>query len=139
MFEVGLALQAVSQFASEEMAFQVMPEISRLLRHSKGYVRKRAILALFRIVKVSPQILPDVMDRLKELLVMDPDTSVSGAVLCLFHQILVSTNVPVSNLLILAPTLFKLLQSKLESSDTSSSIKILALVSIKGRVRAHPD
>ena len=125
MYEVGLALQAVSQFASEEMAFQVMPEISRLLRHSKGYVRKRAVLALSRIVTVCPQVLPDVMDRLKELL-MDPERSVSSAVLCLFHHI-VSSNVPVSNLLILAPTLFKLLQSKFES-DSSSSIKILALV-----------
>lgn len=65
---VGLALCAISNISSPEIARDVSPEIKKLLAAANPYLRKKAALAAVRIVRRVPEVLETYIEAVKTLL-----------------------------------------------------------------------
>ena len=92
-----------------------------MLNHSRAHIRKRVILALFKVIQQHPEALPYCLPRLQEKL-EDPDASVVSATVNLFCELARRTP---QDFLTLAPPLFHLLTT---SSNNWMLIKVIKLV-----------
>jgi AP-3 complex subunit delta len=119
---VALALNGLSQFVTPDLARDLTQELNAMLNHSRAHIRKRVVLALFKIIQQYPDALQYCLPRLKEKL-EDPDNSVVSATVNLFCEL--SRRDP-QDYLILAPALFHILTT---SSNNWMLIKVIKLVS----------
>jgi AP-1 complex subunit gamma-1 len=67
-YVVGLALTSVGNLATADMGRVLAPDVARQLGSSNPYVRKKAALALIRVLKRVPELAEDYMDRAIALL-----------------------------------------------------------------------
>ena len=67
-FIAGLALCALGNICTAEMARDVAPEVAALLHSKNSYVRKKAALCSVRIVKKVPDLADEFVDGAGELL-----------------------------------------------------------------------
>ena len=121
MYEIGSAINCLSNIVNPTLAQELISDIHTLLTHSKAYVRKKAVLLLYKIFKQWPQALRLSFNRLKERL-EDSDNSVVSAAVNVICEL--ARKNPV-NYLSLAPILYKLLTT---SNNNWMLIKIVKLV-----------
>lgn len=67
-FVVGLALCTLGAIASPEMARDLAGEIERLMKSPNAYVRKKAALCAFRIIKRVPELMEIFLPATRSLL-----------------------------------------------------------------------
>lgn len=67
-FVVGLALNALGNICSADMARDLAPDVDKLLRSGNPFVRKKAALASIRVLKKVPELVEDFVDRANSLL-----------------------------------------------------------------------
>ena len=67
-FVVGLALTAVGNLATADMARTLAQDVARHLESSNPYVRKKAALATIRLLKRVPELAEDYVDKIVALL-----------------------------------------------------------------------
>lgn len=67
-FVVGLALTALGNIASAEMARTLAPEVDRHLRNSNPYIRKKAALCAVRLIDRVPDLIEDFLPRVASIL-----------------------------------------------------------------------
>ena len=89
---MALALKAVATLVTPEIAHQLIPEIKTLLRHTKPYIRKRAILALYRLVVVNPDCWISFQDKLKEELSSSSDSPNQHAIVTVMIKTTTTSN-----------------------------------------------
>ena len=65
---VGLALTALGNICSTEMARDLAPEVEKLLGTANPYIRKKAALCARRVIRKVPDMLESFVDRATELL-----------------------------------------------------------------------
>lgn len=65
---VGVALSGLATIVSPGLASDVADDIMRMLSHSRPYIRKKAVLALYNIIMQYPEALPSAIKRLGDLL-----------------------------------------------------------------------
>ncbi|KAG8757361.1 AP-3 complex subunit delta [Serendipita sp. 396] len=118
--DVALALNGLSHFVTSDLARDLTQELNAMLNHSRSYIRKRVVLALFKVIQQHPDALPYCLPRLKEKL-EDPDLSVVSSTVNLFCEL--SRRNP-QDFLILAPPLFHILTT---SSNNWMLIKVIKL------------
>ncbi len=104
-YEAGIALNALACVATPDLARDLAPDIVSLLSHSRPYVKKKAIMVLYRIFVEFPDALRPAFPKLKEKL-KDDDLSTVAAVVSVLCEL--ARKNP-SNYVKLAPTLFNLL------------------------------
>lgn len=65
---VGAALSGLATIVSPGLASDVADDIMRMLSHSRPYIRKKAVLALYNIIMQYPEALPSAIKRFGDLL-----------------------------------------------------------------------
>ena len=121
-YEIGLAINCLANIANKELARDCMSDLVSLMTHSKSYIRKKTILALYKLFIKYPQGLKLCFEKLKEKL-DDPDISVVSTAVNVICEL---ANKNPKNYLALAPIFFKLLTT---SSNNWMLIKVVKLLS----------
>lgn len=122
-YDAGLALSGLSCFISPDLARDLVHDIMTLLTSTKPYLRKKAVLMMYKVFLRFPEALRPAFPRLKEKL-EDPDSGVQSAAVNVVCEL--ARKNP-KNYLSLAPVFFKLMTT---STNNWMLIKIIKLVSI---------
>jgi AP-4 complex subunit epsilon-1 len=94
---VCTALQAISRCAGPELVTVFLPQVVAALRHDRDYVKKKALLALHRLLQLDSSIAPDVERHLIDKLGYK-EPSVMVAALCGLHELARANPTPYRNL-----------------------------------------
>lgn len=119
-YEAGLALTSLSCYISTDLARDLSNDILTLLSSTKPYIRKKAVLMMYKVFLKYPDALRPAFPRLKEKL-EDPDPGVQSAAVNVVCEL--ARKNP-KNYLSLAPVFFKLMTT---SSNNWMLIKIIKL------------
>jgi AP-3 complex subunit delta-1 len=120
-YEVGMAVNCLANIATKELARDCISDLVTLMNHSKPYIRKKAILAMYKLYIKFPQGLRLTFDRLKERL----DDAESSVISTAVNVICELANKNPKNYLAMAPKFFKLLTT---SSNNWMLIKVVKLL-----------
>ncbi|CAN6664320.1 AP-3 complex subunit delta [Trichomonascus vanleenenianus] len=123
--EVSVALSGVATIVTPSLAQDVSDDIVKMLNHSKPYIRKKAVLAMYKVFLQFPEALRVAFPRLKEKL-EDADQSVVSATVNVISELARQTTNSSKTFLALAPQLYELLTT---SQNNWMLIKILKLFS----------
>ena len=118
--DAGVALSSLACFMSPDLARDLTGDILTLLTSTKPYIRKKAVLILYKVFLRYPEALRQAFPRLKERL-EDPDPGVQSAAVNVICEL--ARKNP-RNYLSLAPTFFKLMTT---SQNNWMLIKIIKL------------
>jgi AP-3 complex subunit delta-1 len=121
LYEAGLAINCISNIVTEDLARDVLPEVTNLTQHSQPYLRKKAILCLFKLFMKYPQGLRLTFDKI-QLCLEDSDPSV---VSCAVNVVTELSDKNPKNYLHLAPAFFQLLT---KSQNNWMLIKVVKLL-----------
>ena len=103
-WEQGIALSCLSNICTPELAELLVSEVAGLLTSQRPYIKKKCLLALFKIFLQYPSALRPCFPRIKEKL-DDPDPSVTSAAVNVICEL--ARKNP-KNYLGMAPVFFKL-------------------------------
>lgn len=120
--EISVALGGAASIVTPSLAQDLSDDILKMLNHSKPYIRKKAVLAMYKIFLQFPEALRTSFPRLRDKL-SDPDPSVVSATVNVICE-LAKTNS--KNFIVFAPQLYDLLTT---STNNWMLIKILKLFS----------
>ncbi|ESN98976.1 hypothetical protein HELRODRAFT_107104 [Helobdella robusta] len=120
MYDAGVALNGLSCFLSPDLARDLASDIMTLMTSNKPYLRKKAILIMYKVFLKFPEALRPAFPRLKEKL-EDPDPGVQSASVNVICEL--ARKNP-KNYLTLAPLFFKLMTT---STNNWVLIKIIKL------------
>ncbi|KAF5323446.1 hypothetical protein D9611_005565 [Ephemerocybe angulata] len=118
--DVAITLNGLSHIVTPDLARDLAPELIAMLNHSRPHIRKRAILALYKLLTKYPEAIPQARTRLEEKL-DDTDPAVVAATVNVICEL--ARKNP-TDYLSLAPQLFHLLTT---SSNNWMLIKIIKL------------
>jgi AP-3 complex subunit delta-1 len=121
VYEAGVAVNFISNIITEDLARDLLPELTNLTSHPQPYLRKKALLCLFKLFVKYPQGLRLTFARLQQCL-DDPDPSV---VSCAVNVVTELSDKNPKNYLHLAPAFFQLLT---QSSNNWMLIKVVKLL-----------
>jgi len=120
VYETGCAMTGLSCFVSNEVGRELFNDVHRLLSSTKPYLRKKAVLLMYKILTVFPDTLSEVLPKLEEKL-EDPDQGVQSSVINVICEL--ARRNP-KDFLHLEGTLYKLMEN---SSNNWMLIKIIKL------------
>lgn len=120
MYDAGVALNGLACFVSPDLARDLANDIMTLMTSTKPYLRKKAVLIMYKVFLKFPDALRPAFPRLKEKL-EDPDPGVQSAAVNVICEL--ARKNP-RNYLSLAPLFFKLMTS---STNNWVLIKIIKL------------
>jgi AP-3 complex subunit delta-1 len=104
-YDAGVALSSLACFISPDLARDLSGDIMTMLTSTKPYLRKKAVLILYKVFLRYPEALRPAFPRLREKL-EDPDPGVQSAAVNVICEL--ARKNP-KNYLSLAPTFFKLM------------------------------
>lgn len=119
-YETSIALNCLANICTADLARDLAADVVAMLNSSRPYIRKRALLVLYRVFLKFPEALRPAFPRLKDKL-KDPDESVVGSAVSVICE-LASKNP--KNYVNLAPTLFQILTT---SNNNWMLIKLIKL------------
>ena len=119
-YDAGNALNCLSNICTTDLARDLAPDLVSLLNTSKGFVKKKVVLCLYKIFLRFPDSLRPAFPRLKEKL-KDED---HGTVIASVNVICELARKNPSNYIKLAPTLFNILTT---SNNNWMMIKLVKL------------
>ena len=120
-YEIGLAINCLANSATADLARDCISDLVNLMSHSRPYVRKKAVLSMYKLYIKYPQGLRLTFDKLKERL-DDPEPSVVSTAVNVICEL---ANRNPQNYLAMAPKFFKLLTT---SSNNWMLIKVVKLL-----------
>ena len=103
--DASLALNSLAVMATPDLARDLLGDVSSLLASSRPLVRKKAVVALYRLLRRLPEALPAAFPRLREKL-DDPDP---GVVSCTVNVLTELATENPKGYLGLAPALYKVI------------------------------
>ena len=121
IYEAGLAINCTSNIVTEELAQDLLPELTNLMMHPQSYLRKKSILCLFKLFIKYPQGLRLTFAKLQECL-GDANPAVVSCAVNVITELSITNP---RNYLHLAPAFFDLLTN---SSNNWMLIKVVKLL-----------
>lgn len=121
VYEAGLAVNCLSNIVTEDLARELLPDLTNLLSHPQQYIRKKAVLCMFKLFVKYPQGLRLTFSRIQQCL----EDSNPSVVSCAVNVITELSDKNPKNYLPLAPSFFNLLTS---SSNNWMLIKVVKLL-----------
>lgn len=121
VYEAGLAINCISNIVTEDLAKDLLPELTSLSAHPQPYLRKKAILCLFKVFVKYPQGLRLTFTKIQQSL----DDTNPSVVSCAVNVITELSDKNPKNYLHLAPSFFQLLTT---SSNNWMLIKVVKLL-----------
>lgn len=118
------ALACLGKLVTEELGRDLEHDLSLLLNSPRPYIRKKALLVLYRLIMVHPDTLPVVSSRFRERLT-DKDPGVTCAAVTVTCEL---ARASPKSFLSLAPILYQLLTNK--DSNNWMLIKIVKLMGV---------
>ena len=97
LYSVCMALQAIAHCTGPDLVSVFLPQVINLLRHDRDLVKKKALLALHRLLQIDKECGPDIERHLVEKL-GHKDPSVMVAALCGLHELASRNPAPYRNL-----------------------------------------
>ena len=129
--DIGLAITSLSCFITPDLARDLGNDVITLMNSTKPYIRKKAVLLMYKVFLNHPDALRSAFPRLREKL-EDPDPGVQSAAV---HVICELARRNPQNYLPLAPTFFKLMTSSVNNWVLIKIIKLFgALTPIEPRL-----
>mmetsp|Transcript_22386 Transcript_22386/g.22573 ORF Transcript_22386/g.22573 Transcript_22386/m.22573 type:complete len:1277 (+) Transcript_22386:138-3968(+) len=130
-YETGLAINSLANIVTHDLARDCMGDMVSLMSHTKPYVRKKAVLAMFKLYVKYPQGLRLTFEKLKDRL-DDPEVAVTS---CAVNVICELANKNPKNYLAMAPKFFRLLTTSANNWMLIKVVKLLgSLVSEEPRL-----
>ena len=121
MYEAGLAINCVSNIVTDDLARDLLPELTALLHHQQPYIRKKTLLCLYKTFLKYPQGLRLTFDKIQQAL----QDSNSSVVSCAVNVVTELAQQNPKNYLPLAPAFFQLL---VNSQNNWMLIKVVKLL-----------
>jgi AP-3 complex subunit delta-1 len=121
VYEAGLAINCISNIVTEDLARDLLGEVTNLTRHPQPYVRKKATLCLFKLFLKYPQGLRLAFPNIQQAL----NDSNASVVSCAVNVITELSDKNPNNYLHLAPAFFALLTN---STNNWMLIKVVKLL-----------
>ncbi|THV06465.1 Ap3d1 protein [Dendrothele bispora CBS 962.96] len=118
--DIAVTLNGISHIITPDLARDLSPELVRMLSHSRPHVRKRAVIALYKVMMKYPEVSQHAISRLKERL-EDNDPGVVATTVNVLCEL---TRHNPGEFLTLAPPLFHLMTT---STNNWMLIKIIKL------------
>ncbi|EHH59040.1 hypothetical protein EGM_09040, partial [Macaca fascicularis] len=132
-YDTGVALTGLSCFVTPDLARDLANDIMTLMSHTKPYIRKKAVLIMYKVFLKYPESLRPAFPRLKEKL-EDPDPGVQSAAVNVICEL--ARRNP-KNYLSLAPLFFKLMTSSTNNWVLIKIIKLAMLISLSSGMPNH--
>lgn len=120
--EASLAISGVAAVVSKDLALDLCDDVAKLLTHSRPLIRKKAVLAIYKIFLKNPEALRIYYERIVEKL-EDADSSVVSATVNVICEL---AHMNPSNYIELAPIFYKMMK---ESKNNWMVIRLLKLFS----------
>lgn len=120
--EASLAISGVAAVVSKDLALDLCDDVAKLLSHSRPLIRKKAVLAIYKIFLKNPEALRIYYERVIEKL-EDTDSSVVSATVNVICEL---AHMNPSNYIELAPRFYKMMK---ESKNNWMVIRLLKLFS----------
>ena len=120
-YDIGLAINSLANIATKDLARDCISDLVLLMNHNQPYIRKKAVLCMYKLYVKFPQGLRLTFDKLKERL----DDAESSVVSTAVNVICELANKNPRNYLAMAPKFFKLLTT---SSNNWMLIKVVKLL-----------
>lgn len=121
VYEAGLAINCISNIVTEDLARDLLPELNNLTSHPQPYLRKKALLCLFKLFVMYPQGLRLTFAQIQKCL-EDQNPSV---VSCAVNVITELSDKNPRNYLQLAPSFFQLLTAPSNNWMLLKVVKLL--------------
>ncbi|KAF8515768.1 Adaptor protein complex AP-3 delta subunit [Hysterangium stoloniferum] len=118
--DIAISLNGLSHIASPDLSRDLSHDLVAMLNHSRAHIRKRAVLALYKVFQRYPEALQHNFPRLREKL-EDPDPGVVAATVNVLCELALRNP---TDYLPLAPQLFHILTT---STNNWMLIKIIKL------------
>ncbi|KAG7099933.1 hypothetical protein E1B28_001726 [Marasmius oreades] len=125
--DIGITLNGISNIVTPDLARDLSPELIRMMNHSHPQIRKRTVLALYRVIEKYPEVLQHAISRMKEKL-EDPDPGVVAATINVLCEL---TRQNPEEYLTLAPALFHLM------TTSTNNWMLIKIIKIFGSLSPH--
>ena len=130
--DASLALNSLSVMATPDLSRDLLQDVTNLLSSSRPLVRKKAVIALYRLLRRLPEALPTAFPRLREKL-DDPDPNVVSCTVNVLTEL--ATENP-KGYLGLAPALYQVLTAS-SSNWTLFCMQVLTTAPSRLPTGAH--
>lgn len=120
--ETSLAISGIAAIVSKELALDICDDLAKILTHSKPLIRKKTVLAMYKLFLKNPEALKIYYHRVVDRLTDDDPTVVSASV----NVICELATMNPSNYIELAPRLYEMLTT---TNNNWMVIRLLRLFS----------